>query len=138
MIEYSQERQVTEAQLVQLYTSVGWTNYLNGPTPLLTLLNQSRHHYIAWDKEKLVGLVRVVGDGGYIAYIQDLLVDPAYQGQGIGSQLMKLMLKEVNYAQQIILTTEQTPKTVAFYQSLGMETYDQLDLVGFYMKGFGN
>ncbi|UUX33196.1 GNAT family N-acetyltransferase [Fundicoccus culcitae] len=133
MIEYSCERPVTQEQLQQLYTSVGWTVYLTCQTPVLTLLKQSRHYYMAWDGNQLVGLVRVVGDGGFVAYIQDVLVHPTYQRQGIGSQLMQLIFKEVAYARQIILTTDEQEATVAFYQSLGMQTYKELGVVGFLM-----
>ena len=36
----------------------------------------------AYDEDRLVGLIRVVGDGLTIVFIQDLLVYPQYQRQG--------------------------------------------------------
>ncbi|WP_430038931.1 GNAT family N-acetyltransferase [Peribacillus simplex] len=39
----------------------------------------------AWDDDKLVALIRVVGDGQTIIYIQVILVLENYQDQGIGS-----------------------------------------------------
>ena len=38
---------------------------------------------------RLVGLVRVVGDGASIAYVQDLLVHPDWQRRGIGARLLR-------------------------------------------------
>lgn len=43
----------------------------------------------AYDKDKLVGIGRVIGDGAIYFYLQDIIVIPAYQKQGIGKVLMK-------------------------------------------------
>jgi GNAT superfamily N-acetyltransferase len=36
----------------------------------------------------LVGMARIIGDGGLVYYIQDVIVVPAWQGRGIGRRLM--------------------------------------------------
>lgn len=36
----------------------------------------------------VVGMARVIGDGGLAYYVQDVIVEPAHQGRGIGGQLM--------------------------------------------------
>lgn len=36
-----------------------------------------------------VGMARVLGDGGYVAVVADVVVLPEYQGQGIGAGLMQ-------------------------------------------------
>ena len=41
----------------------------------------------------LVGLIRIVGDSTYEYYITEVMVLPEYQGQGIGTKLMKTALK---------------------------------------------
>jgi ribosomal protein S18 acetylase RimI-like enzyme len=51
-------------------------------------LNNSLFHVIIRHDEQLVGMGRVVGDGAMYFYIQDVVVDPSYQKQGIGSALM--------------------------------------------------
>ncbi len=43
----------------------------------------------AWDGGQLVGCVRILTDGYFFSTIPEILVDPAYQGQGIGRQLME-------------------------------------------------
>lgn len=45
-----------------------------------------------------VGMGRVVGDGAVISYIQDLVVVPGKQGQGIGELLIKRL---ISYVEQI-------------------------------------
>ena len=45
----------------------------------------------AWDGPRLVGLARALEDGELVAYLHYVLVDPAYQGQGIASGLIAQM-----------------------------------------------
>jgi len=37
---------------------------------------------------KLIGLVRVVGDGGLHYYLQDVVILPEFQGRGLGAAIM--------------------------------------------------
>jgi len=41
------------------------------------------------DKNELVGMGRIVGDGAIYFYIQDVIVIPEFQGRGIGRLIMK-------------------------------------------------
>lgn len=50
---------------------------------------------VAYDKEKPVGMGRIVGDGAVICYIQDLIVIPEYQGQGVGQMIMESLIDYV-------------------------------------------
>jgi GNAT superfamily N-acetyltransferase len=43
----------------------------------------------AWDDERLVGCVRLLTDGYFFGCITEILVDPDYQGHGIGRELME-------------------------------------------------
>ena len=42
-----------------------------------------------YDKEKLVGMGRVIGDGFIYFYIQDIIVIPEYQKKGVGKLIME-------------------------------------------------
>lgn len=120
MIEYKQDIQFDQDDLKQLYASVGWTAYTDQAQDLVPMLANSLSHFSAWDGNRLVGLVRAVGDGYVIGYIQDILVHPDYQRQGIGSQLLQRMFDQVKPARQIVLMTDDSPETQAFYTSMGM------------------
>ncbi len=42
-----------------------------------------------YDKEKLIGFGRVVGDGGITYVVSDIMVDPEYQRKGFAEEIMK-------------------------------------------------
>ena len=130
MIKITKETSVSIDDVLHLYQAVGWTNYTNQPEMLEQALTHSLAIYLARDGEKIVGLVRLVGDGFSSVFVQDLIVLPSYQRQGIGSNLMKEALADYKDAYQIQLATEQTEKNLGFYRSLGFETLSTYDCTG--------
>ena len=130
MIKITKETSVSIDDVFHLYQAVGWTNYTNQPQMLEQALSHSLVTYLARDGEKIVGLVRLVGDGFSSVFVQDLIVLPSYQRQGIGSNLMKEALADYKDAYQIQLATEQTEKNLGFYRSLGFETLSTYDCTG--------
>ena len=130
MIKITKESSVSIDDVLHLYQAVGWTNYTNQPQMLEQALSHSLATYLARDGEEIIGLVRLVGDGFSSVFVQDLIVLPSYQRQGIGSNLMKEALADYKDAYQIQLTTEQTEKTLGFYRSLGFETLSTYDCTG--------
>ena len=130
MINITKERSVSIDDVLHLYQAVGWTNYTNQPQMLEQALSHSLATYLARDGEEIVGLVRLVGDGFSSVFVQDLIVLPSYQHQGIGSDLMKEALADYKDAYQVQLATEQTEKTLNFYHSLGFETLSTYDCTG--------
>ena len=47
-------------------------------------------------KNEIIGMARVIGDNGIIYYIQDVIVLPAYQEQGIGNRIMSRIMDYIN------------------------------------------
>lgn len=111
--DYNQE------EIFQLYEKVGWTNYTTNPEMLKNAYKNSLKIYGAYEEEKLIGIVRVVGDGYSIIYIQDILVLPEYQRQGIGRALLEKVLETYRHVYQKTLLTDNTEKTIQFYKSVG-------------------
>lgn len=130
MIKITKETSVSLDDVLHLYQAVGWTNYTNQPQMLAQALTHSLAIYLARDGEKIVGLVRLVGDGFSSVFVQDLIVSPSYQRQGIGSTLMKQALADYKDAYQVQLATEQTEKNLGFYRSLGFETLSSFQCTG--------
>ena len=130
MITIKKQEIIKLEDVLHLYQAVGWTNYTNQPQMLEQALSHSLATYLARDGEKIVGLVRLVGDGFSSVFVQDLIVLPSYQRQGIGSNLMKEALADYKDAYQIQLATEQTEKTLNFYRSLGFKILSTYDCTG--------
>ncbi len=119
-----------EKEILALYESVGWTAYTENPAALRLGFAHSLLTLAAYEGERLLGLVRTVGDGHTIVFIQDILVHPAMQRRGIGTALMKAVLERFPQVRQVELATDRTPKTLAFYRSLGFSPMEELGLCG--------
>ena len=130
MITIKKQEIVKLEDVLHLYQAVGWTNYTNQPQMLEQALSHSLAIYVALDGDAVVGLIRLVGDGFSSVLVQDLIVLPSYQRQGIGSALMKQALEDFKEVYQVQLATEQTEKNVGFYRSMGFETLSTYNCIG--------
>ncbi|HEW2036107.1 TPA: GNAT family N-acetyltransferase [Streptococcus pneumoniae] len=130
MITIKKQEIVKLEDVLHLYQAVGWTNYTHQPQMLEQALSHSLVIYLVLDGDAVVGLIRLVGDGFSSVFVQDLIVLPSYQRQGIGSSLMKQALEDFKEAYQVQLATEQTEKNVGFYRSMGFETLSTYDCTG--------
>lgn len=119
-------------EIINLYTSVGWTNYTNNPDMLANAYKNSLKIFAAYEEEKLLGIIRVVGDGYSIVYIQDILILPEYQHKGIGSALMKKALDTYSLVYQKVLLTDNTEKTISFYKAMGFEMDTDINCRAFF------
>lgn len=102
-----------------LYESVGWTSCLRRPGLLREAYAASLKILAAHDGGRLAGVVRAVGDGVSILYIQDVIVHPAYQRRGIGARLLQEMLECYPDVNQVVLLTDDTEGTRRFYEAAG-------------------
>ena len=130
MITIRKQEIVKLEDVLHLYQAVGWTNYTNQSQMLEQALSHSLVIYLALDGDVVVGLIRLVGDGFSSVLVQDLIVLPSYQRQGIGRTLVKEALGDYKDAYQVQLVTDQTEKNLGFYRSLGFETLSTYDCTG--------
>ena len=136
MIHYVENPDVTVEDVLPLYEVVGWTNYTTKPEMLKAAFENSLHVLAAFTEEGiLVGVLRAVGDGASILFIQDILVTPEYQHQGIGTKLLQQTLKKYKNVYQIQLTTDNSMKTISFYESNGFTSLTSLNCVSFIYTG---
>ena len=126
--EYSDYK---EDEIARLYSSVGWTAYTDNLTALRAGFDNSLLILGAYEQNELLGIIRVVGDGATIVFIQDILVFPEHQRKGIGSALLRVVLDRYSDVRQIELATDNTPNTIAFYKSMGFREYSELGCCGF-------
>ncbi|AIC93051.1 acetyltransferase [Shouchella lehensis G1] len=60
-------------------------------------LRHSLYAVTLYDEDRLIGMGRIIGDGGAFFQIVDIAVKPTYQGKGLGSVIMKHL---TNYLDQ--------------------------------------
>jgi len=136
MIRYVENAALTLEDVLPLYEAVEWTNYTQNPSMLKEAYGNSLHILGALnEEEKLVGVLRAVGDGASILFIQDILVTPEYQHQGIGTKLLQKTLEKFKNVYQIQLATDDSKKTVSFYESNGFTSLTSLNCVSFMYTG---
>lgn len=130
-LEIKEVNQVERKALIGLYDDAGWTAYTKNPEELEKAIFNSQYVLIAKDNNKLVGLLRTVGDGTSIVYIQDILVHSDYKRNKIGTSLMQRTLEKFKHVRQLVLLTDDTAESRGFYESLGFESCDKGKLVSF-------
>ena len=122
MPEYtiSAGRGVSDAEALALYKSVGWSAYTRDPELLVRAIRNSTFVVTARNPDgELVGLARAVSDDATICYLQDILVDPAFRGSGVGRALLEAVQSRFGHVRQTVLLTDNEPGQRAFYQALG-------------------
>jgi ribosomal protein S18 acetylase RimI-like enzyme len=101
---------------------VGWADPPS-PEAHLELLKSSDHVVLALDGEndQVVGYITAIGDGVLAAYVPLLEVLPAFQGRGIGSELVRRMLDRLSRFYMVDLICD--PEMQPFFARLGMKPY---------------
>lgn len=94
ILRFAEYKTYNEAEIMALYSSVGWSNYTNNPAMLRKAYKNSLYVLAAYADGKLVGILRAVGDGASVVFLQDLIVLPEFQRHGIGSQLMRKVMEK--------------------------------------------
>ena len=89
------------------------------PSKLVVAMKNSEAVFSAWDDNKLVGLINSLDDGVMTAYVHYLLINPAYQGQSIGTELVRLTLEKYKDYMRIVLIAYD--KEIGFYEQCGFE-----------------
>lgn len=121
-IIYKEIKDFKAEDLQRLFLSVKWESG-NYPDKLVRAMRNSTHVISAWERERLVGLVRALDDRETVAFIHYLLVDPAYQGLHIGDGLMKRLLAYFDELLYVKIMPSD-PKTVPFYERYGFRQYE--------------
>ena len=122
MIEYKNE--ISAADYLELRDSVNWPKLKNEQAS--KGLQGSMYIVSAWDGDTAVGTARVVGDGGYMTLICDVMVRPEYQGQGIGrgmlERIMDYLGKSVDEGEMLMANLMATQGKEDFYKKFGLRT----------------
>ena len=120
MIHYEFNVPVPASVLADLRESVGWNRMQQDlANPLLS----NALTLCAFNAERLVGYAAVVANGVTDAYIQDVMVHPDYQRQGIGTQLMERLLSHLKQNGIYMVSVIYGDKALRpFYEKFGFFT----------------
>lgn len=78
-----------------LFNTTGWNKeYHITVDDLAMAVRKSSFIVAAYDGDRFIGFGRVLTDGVLHAMIYDLITDPAYQGRGVGSEVLKMLVKK--------------------------------------------
>lgn len=86
------ENQLDYNTYILLRASVGWNNY--SKEQVEKALCNSYYSVMVQDGEQNVGMGRVIGDGMYFTIV-DIVVQPEFQGKGIGTLIIQTILKSI-------------------------------------------
>jgi ribosomal protein S18 acetylase RimI-like enzyme len=115
-ISYSDERKPPIDAIVGLYRTVGWSS-ADKPAALHGAMLGSHALVTAWDGDQLVGLGNAISDGHLVVYFPHLVIHAQYQGRGIGTEIMRmLMARYREFHQQVLLADG---RAIDFYKRFG-------------------
>lgn len=128
MLEYKISCHIMPEQIGELRKSVGWNRMSEC---YKTSLLKSYFYLCCFDNGELIGFLDVVSNGVTDAYIQDVIIKPSYQNQGIGSKLMTIAIEKLMSDKVYSISVLFEEKLLNFYKKFGfnvmmagqMETY---------------
>ena len=114
---------ITPEEYLELRKKVGWMQF-----PVEEAKNCVENAYMLLcvrDDEEAVGVVRLLWDGGYVAFLSDVIVDLRFQGQGIGRTLVEAVIKRIKDdmkpGYKVKLNLNSAKGKEPFYEKLGFE-----------------
>ncbi len=92
-LDYRLDRLADVGPLARLLRSVGWDRRTLDPDRLQRAIDGTGRMAGAWDGDELVGFARDLGDGVFTGHISMVVIDPRWQGQGIGTRLIRELIE---------------------------------------------
>ena len=118
-IDYRTDRDIRPEELFALAETQGW-----GYDRPIDRNNQAIKGSIfvasARYEGRLVGLLRLVGDGAYCLHIADFIVHTEYQGKGIGTQLLEMSLA---YAHEHATGIDDSPGEFTLFANVSADRF---------------
>ena len=111
---------VEDSEIEHLRTALGWDNNTG---PFSEVRKGLYAHFTIRKDTALIGFIDILSDGIADAFLQDLMVHPDYQKQGIGSELVKTAIRYIQSKNiKCIQVTFQEQLSV-FYQKFGFHIF---------------
>lgn len=122
MIRYQVEEQLDFREFIAVLKKSGLSDRrpIGDEERIKKMVQNTQLMVTARSDSKLIGVARSVTDFAYCTYLSDLAVDVDYQGQGIGTELIRRTKLASSDATLILLSA---PAATNFYPKIGMEEH---------------
>ncbi len=127
MITFSDSKDLAPKLLIPLLEQAQWSQGRTLDDTAFMLVH-SDLVISAWEDKNLIGFGRVLTDYVYRASIWDVIIDQQYQGQDIGTQVMRHILDHPSL-KSVELFWLCTRDKQAFYSTLGFSDQEQTGMV---------
>lgn len=119
LIRYRTGNDLDLDEVINLYreSTLGERRPVNNRGVMQGMIERASLIITAWDGSRLVGISRTLTDFIYVAYLADLAVHLNFQKKGIGTELIKRTLAELDPT--CFLTLLSAPKANDFYPKVG-------------------
>ena len=125
-IAFSDRNDFDATQLIHLYRQAPWAKH-RALEQAQAMLAKTDLVISAWDGPRLVGFGRVLTDYIFRASIWDVIVDRDYQGQKIGTEIVRRILDHPTLQQvELFWLCTRMP---GFYERLGFSAKEQTGMV---------
>ena len=114
---------LTVADFLCLFASVGWGC---PPEKMVEVsLKNSYATFVVEEDGHVIGMARLLGDGGMAFYLKDFVILPEYQGKGIGKLLLEhvqdYIRNDMEEGWKTCLELMSAKGKEGFYEKLGFE-----------------
>ena len=125
-VTYSHDEPPDASQLLGLFHQAPWAKG-RSVDDAKEMLRHTDLTLCVWDGDRLIGFGRVLTDFIYRATIWDVIVDRAYQGQGVGTEIVRRILNHprLERVEHFWLCTRRP----GFYEKLGFSSKEQTGMV---------
>lgn len=121
-ISYQQENHFDLDEMLRVYQASDINRPLQDRERMAVMLASANLLITARDNGKLIGVARCLTDRAYVVYICDLLVDKAWQQQGIGKALLLAVQQATGPQVQQLLRS--APSAMQYYPKVGFTAVD--------------
>jgi ribosomal protein S18 acetylase RimI-like enzyme len=120
-------------QLMKLFQRAAFWACDRTPEDMQTAIAHSRPVVTVWDGEQLIGFARATSDGVFRATIWDVVIDPTYQGAGLGRKLVETVLSHplMSRIERVYLMTTHQQQ---FYERIGFQENQTATMVLFHRE----
>jgi ribosomal protein S18 acetylase RimI-like enzyme len=119
MITYERNPELTPTQVAELYRRAELKRPIDDLDRIGRMLGNSNLTFAAFADGKLVGISRSVTDFSYCCYLSDLAVDPGFQGQGVGRELIARTQAALGPEVMVLLLA--APTANSYYPHIGFQ-----------------